>query len=144
MWSFYILNWKKKNSDTGEFRRNCKLQVRIELTTSDALTTQPLETLWRAGSEFLYNHTSHTRLYRGLARNRPFTNRTKTLTIPIHNKTGSDIQDLSKWSCIPNYTSYTSLIFLTPEAEFKALPWIFSLHSFLGYKGPYMWLNLRS
>ena len=34
----------------------------------------------------------------------------------------SDIQVLSKWSCIPNYTSYTSLIFLTPEAGFKALP----------------------
>ena len=28
-------------------------------SSSDALTTEPLESLWRAGSEFTYNYTSH-------------------------------------------------------------------------------------
>ena len=39
----------------------------------DALTTELLEALWWAGSKFNYNYTTHRGLYRGLARNRPFT-----------------------------------------------------------------------
>ena len=39
----------------------------------DALTTELLEALWWAGSKFNYNYTSHWGLYRGLARNWPFT-----------------------------------------------------------------------
>ena len=39
----------------------------------DALTTELLEALWWAGSKFNYNYTSQRGLYRGLARNWPFT-----------------------------------------------------------------------
>ena len=53
-----------------------KPQVRTELTALRVLvyfdlTTEPLETLWRARFEFNCNYTSHRGLYRGLARNRP-------------------------------------------------------------------------
>ena len=36
-------------------------------SSSDARTTELLEALWREGSKFHYNYTSHRRLYRGRA-----------------------------------------------------------------------------
>ena len=39
---------------------------------------------------------------------------------------------------------YTHCFSLSPEAEFKALHWLFRLLSLTGYKGPYKWLDLRS
>ena len=33
---------------------------------------------------------------------------------------------------------------ISPEAEFKALLWLFRLLSFIGCNGPYTWLNLQS
>ena len=60
-----MLNWKKENSDSREFRRNSEPQVRIELTTSDVLITEPLKTLWRAWSEFyLQLHQSYKTIAR--------------------------------------------------------------------------------
>ena len=38
---------------------------------------------------------------------------------------------------------YTHCFSLSPEAEFKALHWLFRLLSLTGYKGPYKWLNPR-
>ena len=84
---FFFLFWRqlstirKGHSQFGRRRvliakSSEKPLVRIELTTLRvlvhfALTTEPLETLWRAGFEFNCNYTSHRGLYRGLARNRP-------------------------------------------------------------------------
>ena len=39
----------------------------------DALTTELLEALWRSGSKFKYNCTSHREFYQGLSRNGPST-----------------------------------------------------------------------
>ena len=41
--------------------------------SSDALTTELLEALWLAGSEFIYSYTSQRGMYRGVTRNRPST-----------------------------------------------------------------------
>ena len=67
--------WKKENSYTRKLRKNSELQVRIQLMTHnppssslDALTTELLEALRRAGLKF--TPMSHRGLYWGLARNR--------------------------------------------------------------------------
>ena len=56
---FYIVIWKKEISNNSKLSKNSALEVRIELTTLrvlvlDALTTELLEALWRAGSKFNY------------------------------------------------------------------------------------------
>ena len=56
---FYIVIWKKEISNNSKLSKNSELEVRIELTTLrvlvlDALTTELLEALWRAGSKFNY------------------------------------------------------------------------------------------
>ena len=68
-----LLIWKKKNSDTTKLRKKFRAprENRTHAPTSsssDALTTELVEALWRAGSEFNCNYTSHRGLHRGLTR----------------------------------------------------------------------------
>lgn len=63
------IEFKEEEFNNRKLRNNPKLQVRTVSSSSDALTTELLEVLWRSGSEFSYNYTSHRGLHRGLARN---------------------------------------------------------------------------
>ena len=59
---------QKKNQAPGENRTHDPSSF-----SSGALTTELLEALCLAGSEFIYSYTSQRGMYRGVTRNRPST-----------------------------------------------------------------------
>ena len=64
--------------------------------SSDAPTTELLEALWRAGSEFNYNYTSQRGPYRGVTRNRPSTSVRPRMYNITWKKENSDTRKLRK------------------------------------------------
>ena len=78
-----MINNDNYNMEEVEFlyqKAQKKIQAPGENRTHDpssfstgALTTELLEALWLAGSEFIYSYTSQRGMYRGVTRNRPST-----------------------------------------------------------------------
>ena len=101
-----MINNDNDNLKEGEFlyqKAPKKIQAPGENRThdpssfsSDAPTTELLEALWRAGSEFNYNYTSQRGLYRGVTRNRPSTSVRPRMYNKTWKKENSDTRKLRK------------------------------------------------
>ena len=82
---------QKKNQAPGENRTHYPSSF-----SSGALTTELLEALCLAGSEFIYSYTSQRGMYRGVTRNRPSTSVRPRMYNITWKKENSDTRKLRK------------------------------------------------